>query len=185
MKAISSKGSFSGKQKIITCAIVILMFIIGGSVYFYINQKQFESVKKNKATSRVGADTKENKVIRDNKATKNAAESDRPPEPKPLAGGSKSEVAIIVSAINQNGDMLQIRALIQAVVSDGDCKLNGTSVSGKTVQKIAGIQPQPSTSTCQGFDIPINELSQDKWYFTISFENSSLKGSVSKELVIN
>lgn len=161
---------------------IVVLLTIGVIVYFIIKNIETSYYGEDRSSKSTADKKKKNN---DNSSTKTTSGSDRPPSPTPSSSGGKSEVSTIISANNQNGSVFQIRALIQTVVSDGTCTLNGTSASGKTVQKTSGVQPQPSTSTCQGFEIPVSELSQESWNFTISFENSSLRGSASKEVVIN
>lgn len=109
-------------------------------------------------------------------ADPNSVGSDRPEKPVAIPGSTKAEVKIIVSSSNQNDGVLQVRTLISSIVNDGTCTLTLTK-NGATVTKVANVQALPGSSTCKGFDIPVTELSSGIWSATISFENSTLKGS--------
>lgn len=110
--------------------------------------------------------------------------SDQPPAPISSPGSSKKIVEVTVSASNQNGNIFQIRSFISAVVDSGTCTLVLKKVDQATITQTAGIQPSATTSSCKGFDIPVDGLSKGNWQATISFENNELTGSAAKTITI-
>lgn len=107
--------------------------------------------------------------------------SDRPVEPQ--KGAEKSTVPIVISAAGQNGAIAQIRTLISAIVTDGNCTLTLTQ-NGKTVTRTAAIQSLPSSATCKGFDVPVSELGAGKWQITVTFENATIKSSATSTITL-
>lgn len=70
--------------------------------------------------------------------------------------------ALITSA-NVNNNIVQIRAIINGVISsDGICDLT-LSNNDLIVTKSAPTYAGPSSSTCQGFDISRSELTSGTW----------------------
>jgi hypothetical protein len=95
-----------------------------------------------------------------------------------------SQVDLTITSVNQSSTSLQIRTLIQATTNNGTCSLTLTK-NGSTVTRTASVQAAASSSTCEGFDIPLNELSAGKWQMTIKFNSGSINGEVSQEVSVN
>ena len=91
--------------------------------------------------------------------------------------------AITITAMNQNDGTLQIRSVIQAIWSDGTCTLSMTKASD-TVTREAALQPLPSTTTCQGFDIPVSDLSPGSWTVRITATNGTTTINTESETTI-
>ena len=80
-------------------------------------------------------------------------------------------------------DKLILRVNIDQFLATGKCFLqlnSGTS----TVEKEANIISSASTSTCEGFDIPINELKSGKWSIEISLDSNNKTGKITGEVDI-
>lgn len=80
------------------------------------------------------------------------------------------------------GQMLVIRTNIDQFISEGSCNLklsNNTAV----IEKQSTLVTNPSSSTCDGFNVPLVELSNGDWdiEITVSGNNKSgtIKGKVS------
>jgi hypothetical protein len=58
------------------------------------------------------------------------------------------------------------------------------STQGLSHTAAAGVQALSSTTTCKGFDIPLDQLAPGAWIITIDFSNDSLIASTSKEITI-
>jgi len=110
--------------------------------------------------------------------------SDQPPSPKPQPN-AKSIVDVIFTAANQSDSTVQIRVLISTVDSGGSCVLTLTSrSSGSVVTKQSSVQALSTTSTCQGFNIPLSELAPGIWLASILYENPNLTGSASTTIEV-
>jgi hypothetical protein len=85
----------------------------------------------------------------------------------------------------QDKDALHIRALISGVVSSGTCTLTLTK-SSVNHTFTAGIQPGPSTSTCQGFDLSISQqqLSVGTWAISVNVDAPSVQATASSQVTI-
>lgn len=77
-------------------------------------------------------------------------------------------IAVSITAANVNGTVLQVRGLIGSVVDEGSCVLE---VSGgpETKELTASVQPGPSSSTCQGFDIATSDLGSGSRTLTLKY----------------
>lgn len=100
--------------------------------------------------------------------------SDHPSKPVTDPKENKKIASLVISAVNQNDGVLQIRTLIGALTEEGSCTLTLTKDS-KTLTQTVGVQPTSSSTTCKGFDVPVSQLSPGEWQAVITFENSTLK----------
>lgn len=170
---------------LLLCSVVVIIAIIGLVLAYSFKVWPFSrpltpltpapSINYEKATDeqiKAGDDVKRDTV-----------DSDTPPVPVSQPGSDKKSVEIIITAANQNNDLLQVRTQIATVTSAGKCTLTLTR-SGKVVSKITDVQPLASTSTCMGFDVPVSELSVGSWQATLVYESDSLEGYASTLITI-
>ncbi len=116
--------------------------------------------------------------------TKSGLNSDTPPAPTTIPGSTKKNVQVAITAANQSGSILQIRAIISATEDTGICRLTLTSPGKKSVTKTANTQALANTSTCQGFDVPMSEISAGIWNINIEYSSSTLTGTTTKDVAI-
>lgn len=174
----------AGVLALIVIATLTYVFAFNGSILGWNNHnaspKSGSSTNLDKPTDgqvQAGSDIKKENLDKAN------GDSDTPPAPVTQPGSDKKSVEIIITAANQNNNVLQIRTQIATVTSTGKCTLT-LSKAEQTVTKTADIQPLASTSACKGFDIPVSELSLGSWQATLTYENDSLIGSASKVITI-
>lgn len=129
-----------------------------------------------------GSDTKQQTV--DSDENKNQPGSDPAPNPQPIENSEKKSVHAEITAANQDESLLHVRILIQAIASSGTCTLTMTGPQDKIYTGTAAVQPLPSSSTCKGFDIPLNNLSPGAWNIKVDFNNDELTASTSKDVTI-
>lgn len=83
---------------------------------------------------------------------------------------TSADLPVSISATNKTDSLLQIRVVIDTLVSSGTCTIvlkNNTSV-----QRMVDTTPLASTSTCKGFDIPLSDLSAGQWTYTVTVKDS-------------
>ncbi len=195
----TNKKRFS--KKLIVTAGLVALFIAGSLTYVYAlggnllgwqapNSSPSDNNKINygpatseqqKSGSKIKSDSTNNQQDPAKPATN---QSDTPPAPTPTPDSAKKSVQVTITAANQNGSILQIRTQIDAVENTGKCTLTLTKSGASTVTKTAGTQAYASISTCQGFDIPMSELSAGTWQALINFDSSTLTGSATKTITL-
>jgi hypothetical protein len=187
MKIINKKRF--PKKIVAICIVVLLLVIASALTYVYAFNGNLLGWKKS-ATQNINND--QNSVNSDpatpeqQKAgtTIKSGSSDTPPAPTAIPGSDKKNVQITITAANQNESTLQIRTLISAVDNTGICTLTLTSVGKTTVTKTANSQALASTSTCQGFDVLVSELSVGTWHAVIEYGSTLLVGSANQDIVV-
>lgn len=115
-----------------------------------------------------------------------AAASDPTPDPIKPTDSTETHHAVVmdITALEQSSGTLYVRTLIQVITSSGTCSLSMKGPSSKTYAAISSVQAGPSSSVCQGFNIPVSSLSHGSWTVFVSFQNDTLRGSASKEISI-
>lgn len=158
----------------IASIIVIVGLLLAGGLYGY---KLFQT-NKNQVQSQ--NDSNEKKVKTDlNQPTNEQVKAGEQVKEKSLTDTSKDDTSIdpsfIVTAknINTASSLLQIRTLLSEVVSQGTCTLTLTKDSS-TISRSVAIQAGPADSTCQGFDIPLSELSNGTWNISITAKTPTM-----------
>lgn len=94
-----------------------------------------------------------------------------------------SDFAVTLTALNQTGDNVQIRTLINKVSTSGTCTLTLTK-GNSVIERQSQVAALPSSSTCKGFDIPLEELSEGDWQVAVTVNISGNISSASKTLTV-
>jgi len=179
-------------KKLFVSAAIVLLAVAGMFAYVYAfhgNLFGWKSTQATPSTINYGPATsdqqKNGATIKSNGATSSSASgSDKPPAPTPIPASTQKSVSVSITAANQNGSILQIRALIGAVENNGTCTLTLSQAGQQTITKTAATQALASTSTCQGFDVPTSELSTGVWHITITYDSPTLTGAATKDVTI-
>lgn len=182
---IKNKHKFP-KKIIVICIVAISLFACA-PIYVYNFKGNLFGWKSSQDSIDNSSPIDYNPATEEQKQAGNRAKSgsnDTPLAPTIIPGSNKKGVQVTITAANQNESTLQIRSLIGAVESTGKCTLTLTSTGQSTVIKTSTTQALASTSTCQGFDVPISELSVGAWRILIEFSSDTLTGSVTKDIVI-
>lgn len=83
---------------------------------------------------------------------------------------------------NKNVDLeskkLIIRVVIDQFLSGGQCELNLVGQSGESYSGSAQVINNPSSSTCEGFDVPLEKLSSGRWTIAISVKSNNKTGQI-------
>lgn len=171
-------------KKVILITLAVILIIGGGLAYyvFGLNGSLFGWKYRQDVTSnnvdlspptqeqqQAGQDAKQSAVDKDQ--GKPSQNSDSPQV-------EEGTLNIAFTSVWQNEAALQVRVQIDPLVSNGSCTLTLTK-DGSTITKTAAVYAMASISTCQGFDVPISELSSGVWNLTVSVTSDSASGSAS------
>lgn len=98
--------------------------------------------------------------------------------------GNGSETGVIITALNQTDQSLQVRTLIQSL-AEGSCSLRASGPGGQTKELTADTQVLPNGTTCKGFDIPLSELNSGEWTVAIHYTSEGAFGNAEQKITIN
>lgn len=91
---------------------------------------------------------------------------------------------VYITSANINNNIVQIRAVINGLVSSDDTCLLTLTKDVESIQKTAPTYALPSSSTCQGFDVSISELSTGTWSINLSVTASNETANAVSEITI-
>ena len=167
------------KYIILTAAILITATAILGFIYLKKTQ-----TTENPTLSTERSTEPDNTQISKANESKNSS-SDTKKEIKNIEGPDPQTSEKLSGTITYGGvvgQMLVIRTNIDQFITEGSCNLklsNNTAV----IEKQSTLVTNPSSSTCDGFNVPLVELSNGDWdiEITVSGNNKSgtIKGKVS------
>ncbi len=175
------------RQITVFCLIIVLALVAGSLLYVYAfkgNLFGWEVTKNSADNSSINYSTATKEEQQAGAQAKAGSNNDTPPTPKTVTGSTKKNVQIAITAANLNGSTLQVRTLISAVADAGTCTLELTREGHQTITETAGSQALASTSTCQGFNIPVSGLAVGTWHILVEYSSSTLAGSTSQDVVI-
>jgi hypothetical protein len=180
----TQKHTRSSKKIIIAATIVVACCLAGVGAMALTHTGPF-SKKTSTSTSQSQDNSTPAPVTSDSTAGDNETPGKTPASNEPTESTTPSDqVTASITAANQNGNVLQIRTLIEAVSSDGTCKL---TLSKDEVSHTynAGTQAQASASTCKGFDVPVSDLSAGTWKISIDINIKSKTAHLTKDITIS
>lgn len=191
MRINNKNSSVKNRNTIVILAIIALM-VIGVTAYAFIskigpfapsdqNESGINYNPPSEDEKKAGEDIKNNV---DSGLGNPPVGSDPSPPPDPIPSRTKSKVGMDITAANQSGDTLVLRTIIQAVTSSGTCTLTMIGPNNKTFRQEVGVQALASSSTCQGFNVPLSSISTGQWKVQIGFSNDTLQASTEKDVTI-
>lgn len=180
----------SKKIPIIIASIAILLSTTAIGAYYLkfgpFATKSNDAINLSPATQEqktAGSNIKQS-TLNQSETGKESTGSDPAPKPQPVEGSDKMSVGMEISAMNQTDSTMQIRAFIQTVTSTGTCVLAMKNTQGLTYTARVDVQALSSSTTCKGFDIPLDQLTKGNWTVNLNFSNDTLIASSSKEITV-
>jgi len=173
---ISIQNKQPHKKRIILIsllAVALVLASVGAFLYFKQTQNKAVNISPAKDTQQINTDIQP----ADNVDTKTPAQTTEPTK------STSDDIPASITALSQNTTNLEVRVLINIILSEGECKLSLTKGS-TNIQKSSGIQASSSSSTCQGFSIPLSELSAGSWNASIVITSAGKTTTLSRDFSI-
>lgn len=171
------------KKIIFLVAGVILVLLLSSGTYAFLRHRDNQQ-KANQETRQSDAPPEDGAAA---ETSNPSVEGDKPIVTQ-YQGDSVSNNPNLTGIINYKsvvGDNLVIRVTIDQVLSSGSCALTLTDASKtKSVTRTADISQNPSSSTCQGFDVPISELKSGEWSMIVKVNGNNKTGDITGKITI-
>lgn len=169
---------------------IVLLIVAGCVIYFvwdsYFNDEEDDSLNNNATDTEVIIDDSEKTVDVESSETDGLVEEGTEKEKVPQYDGSDPNSAEELSgAITYAGvqdGVLMIRMNIDQYLNSGECELTLKKAGATIYSSIAKIIGSASTSTCEGFDVPIGGLGGGKIEININLKADSKKGTIRGEV---
>lgn len=162
---------------------------------FYLVQKSKTEAPKTPDTSEKTEKSEKSEKSEESEETATApetpAETETPieanPKPTTQSEGADPNLSATLTGVLTRADVangnLVLRVNIDQYLTSGTCELtlkNGANIYSET----ANISDSASTSTCEGFDIPISKLVSGSWDITIKLNSGDKTGEISGKAVV-
>ncbi|MBQ3292869.1 hypothetical protein IJG93_00980 [Candidatus Saccharibacteria bacterium] len=90
----------------------------------------------------------------------------------------------VISYAGVSGGKLLIRVNIDQYLSNGSCKLALTRDGVTIYNSTAAIESSVSTSTCNGFDVPVSEIGNGNFKIEVTLESDNKYGKIAGEVAV-
>lgn len=176
----------SRKKAIVITIVVIILLGAAAASYFYManTQQRSASTPETPNTTSLEPATKD-QIEAGNSSKQQTVDGETKPgqsnSDKPAGGGPT--ISVSITAANQNGSVVNIRALINELINSGTCSLKLTKGSS-VITKTAAIQALASTATCQGFDVATSELPAGTWHMVLTVSSGDRSGSAEHDFSV-
>ena len=92
------------------------------------------------------------------------------------------ELTGVITYAGVNGDKLMIRVNIDQFLDSGECGLGLRQAGMNVYNTSARVVSNASTATCEGFDVPVNELGEGNYQITIKLNAGGKTGTINGEV---
>lgn len=182
------RSNKSRKNLIITLSVIVVLAISGGAYALILqtnNSSDTNTIKDSGDSSNnssSSSDSSTNPNTPDTESTTTDPDSKTQQTYEGDNANSSASLTGVISYKSVVDTNLVIRTTIDQMISSGTCSLT-LSNGQKTVIRTSDIMLNPSSSTCEGFDIPTSELGSGTWSIEIDIsggnKTGTLTGSVS------
>ena len=176
------------KKKLIITAAIVLTVIASTITYALMSQNsdQLTNQKTNSDSSKDSSNTStEEKKESESSSNSTSHEKEKDIQP-PYEGEDPNNNPSLTGVITYKsivGANLSLRTTIDQYLSSGTCRLSLTSGT-KAVTRSSAIAPNPSSSTCEGFDVPIAELGGGTWNIEIIVTSGDRTGALKDSVTL-
>ena len=186
-----NKRRYSKRTTIIWFFVILVLALIVTAIYFLLLQPR--EVKQSKQNTEVQAEhlqaeknpnPNEPKPKTEEKEDLEAGKTHQTPKQYENTGDTPAtNLTGFITYSGKNGNNLTIRITINQLLKEtGTCTLALTSTNGQKIERTVATIDNPSSATCQGFDIPLSEVPAGDYQINIDIktvhQNGNIKGSI-------
>lgn len=186
-----NKRRYSKRTTAIWFLVILVLALIAVIVYLLLLQprdvkqsKQNTEVQSEQIQPEKNSDPNEPKPKTEEKEDLEAGKTHQ--TPKQYEGTDTAPASTLtgfITFLGKNGSNLTVRITINQLLKEtGTCTLQFVSTSGQKVERTVPTVDNPSSATCQGFDIPLSEIPAGDYQINIDIktahQNGNIKGSI-------
>jgi hypothetical protein len=176
-------------KKLIAIALVSLVIVsaAGLGAYALFGSDSADNKGVVKPVRKDGHDTVEikDRPIGDiDNSTPTDEESNPATDKLPTQPNANAKGAIPVLITHADGAPLQIRTVINEILTNGTCSLSLQKSGQQTVTKSAEIFAVTSYTTCKGFTVDTSHMAKGVWEVNVTVKSGERTGSATKEVTI-
>lgn len=166
------------KKPLIITLIVVVLLAAGAGAYIWFSrddsgQNTEQTTQNQENRDEAAAEDPDSEVNR----TGHEPEKDIPEAYEGENPNTSQSLTGIISHKSVTGGQLVLRTTISQTLGSGSCQLRLTK-DGQTVTRESNIAANPSSATCEGFDVPTSELSGGTWSIEITMRSGDRTGTI-------
>lgn len=173
----------SRKNLIITLSVIVVLAISGGAYALMLqanNSSDTNTTKDNGDSTDNSSSSSDSSTDTDPSDTESTTADPDSKTQQTYEGENANTSTSLTGVISYKSVVdtnLVIRTTIDQMISSGTCSLT-LSNGQKTVTRASDIMLNPSSSTCEGFDIPTSELGGGTWSIEIDISGGNKTGTL-------
>ncbi len=94
------------------------------------------------------------------------------------------ELTGVVTYAGVSGNKLMVRININQYLSGGSCKLSLVRNGATAYEDVAAVTAGAATSTCEGFDVPVSEITSGKYQILVEVTAEGKAGVIKGEVEV-
>lgn len=182
---MAQKRKRNRSKKWVSWLILLILAVVAGVIVYLVWDNYFNVEKdnnKSQETTQTGETQNEKKVASEGNEEVTGKErveqydGEDPNKAETLSG--------VVTYAGVSGDKLMIRVNIDQYLEGGECGLTLSRAGASIYSSIANVVGNASTATCEGFDVPINELGGGVTEINININSGERSGTIRGEVNI-
>ena len=191
-KNTSIKHRHSARTTVIWFLFILVIALTALVIYLFLHQNIEKQSKQdtNNPSQQVqstSASTSENQSSKNE--TKEDLEAGKthqtPKQYEETDNKPTADLTGFITYSGKNDNNLTIRVTINQLLKEvGTCTLSLTSASGQRINRTANTIDNPSSATCQGFDIPLSEIQAGEYQINIEIKTSHQSGNIKGSITI-
>ena len=174
----------SKKIPIVIATLLLIGSLAGGIAWYSHTRKQADGNSSKSSENSKNASSDERKQQESATDTKEQTVNEDVNKPDSSENSAQDDsLNVSLTASGKDASVYRLRYLIEQTLANGTCTLTLTKGS-QTLSRSAPTQSLPSSSTCQGFDIDMNELSAGTWQAELTVESDNRRGKSTNTITI-
>ena len=173
------------QNKKIICGVIILFLVVAGGVAGILMWHNSSNRENDSRTETVSSDESKTETIERTTDGTGSTTTDIEKEKVTQYDGedpnTSENLSGVVTYADVVDDQLMIRLNIDQYLDSGECELTLTKDGATIYTSIANIVGGPATATCEGFDVPVEELGGGNIQININLSAGDRKGSIRGE----
>jgi uncharacterized protein YpmS len=169
----------SKKSLIITLSVIVVLATGAGAYALLSHGSSSEPTasedNQSKSLEDSNSSSESTSINTDSSSTIHESEKDIQPSYEGEDTNNSISLTGVVNYKSVINDSLLLRTTINQILNSGTCDLT-LSNGQKTVTRSSSIVQNPSSSSCEGFDIPISELGSGTWSIEIKLTGEEKTG---------
>ena len=190
-RSTKTKRRYSKRTPVIWFLVILVLALVAIIVYLLLLQprdvkqsKQNTEVQSEQIQPEKNSNPNDPKPKTEEKEDLEAGKTHQ--TPKQYEGDNVTHTSTLtgfITFLGKSGNNLTVRITINQLLKEsGTCTITLTQANGQKIERTVATIDNPSSATCQGFDIPLSEIPTGDYQINIDIktahQNGNIKGSV-------